>query len=89
MYPSDLSDEERALVAIILSARILEGKSRHTASILSLMQFSALTKLVPNGALPTDFPSWKTVYDHYWPWNQRNVWESALDEINELHRKKR
>ncbi|SDI04815.1 MULTISPECIES: transposase [unclassified Nitrosomonas] len=37
--------------------------------------------------LPKDYPPRKTVYDHYWRWNQRGVWEAALDEINEIHRK--
>ena len=39
--------------------------------------------------LPTDFPPWKTVYDHFRNWNLRGVWERALSEITELQRKKR
>jgi len=39
--------------------------------------------------LPTDFPPWKTVYDHFRNWNLRGVWERALGEITELQRKKR
>ena len=39
--------------------------------------------------LPTDFPPWKTVYDHFRNWNLRGVWERALSEITVLQRKKR
>lgn len=38
--------------------------------------------------LPKEYPNWKTVYDHYRRWNQRGIWEAALDELNERHRKK-
>ena len=38
--------------------------------------------------LPKDYPLWETVYNHYWRWSQRGVWEAVLDEINEIHRKK-
>jgi putative transposase len=38
--------------------------------------------------LPKDFPPWQTVYDHWRRWNQRGVWEGALDALNEAHRKK-
>ena len=38
--------------------------------------------------LPKEYPNWKTVYDHYWRWNQRGVWETALDDLNQIHREK-
>ncbi len=38
--------------------------------------------------LPKDFPPWQTVYDHWRRWNQRGVWERALDPLNAAHRKK-
>ena len=38
--------------------------------------------------LPKDFPPWQTVYHHYYHWNCRGVWEIAIDELNELYRKK-
>src|SRR4051812_36580122 len=39
--------------------------------------------------LPTDFPPWQTVYDHFRTWNLRGVWERALSEITAVQRKKR
>ena len=38
--------------------------------------------------LPLDFPPWDTVYDHYRRWNQRGVWEQALDALNARARHK-
>ena len=38
--------------------------------------------------LPLDFPPWDTVYEHYRRWNQRGVWEQALDALNEQARQK-
>jgi putative transposase len=36
--------------------------------------------------LPNDFPTWKTVYDHFGRWNMRGVWETALEHLNRVHR---
>ncbi len=38
--------------------------------------------------LPTDFPPWKTVYDHFSRWNKRGIWETVLGRLNRCHRKK-
>lgn len=38
---------------------------------------------IPWRMLPLDFPPWDTVYDPYRRWNQRGVWEHALDALNE------
>ncbi|MDV6344147.1 transposase [Nitrosomonas sp. Is37] len=89
MYPSDLSDEEWALVAHHFERKDPRGqKPTHSKRII----VNAILYISKTGAqwrmLPMNFPPWKTVYDHYWRWNQRNIWENVLDEINELHRKK-
>jgi putative transposase len=39
--------------------------------------------------LPHDFPPWETVYDHFRRWNESNIWTTALDKLNQVHRKKR
>ena len=36
--------------------------------------------------MPTDFPPWDTVYDHFRRLNKRGVWEQALDALNACHR---
>src|SRR5512135_1109917 len=44
---------------------------------------------IPWRLMPNDFPCWQTVYDHFRNWNQRGVWEAALDQVNQIHRKKK
>ncbi|MGQ5525719.1 transposase [Chitinimonas sp. PSY-7] len=39
--------------------------------------------------LPTDFPPWQTVYDHFSRWNRQGVWERALDELICTYRRQR
>jgi len=38
--------------------------------------------------MPNDFPCGQTVYDPFRKWNQQGVWETALDQLNQIHRKK-
>ena len=38
--------------------------------------------------LPSNFPPWETVYDHFNRLGQRGIWEKVLDFLNELSRKK-
>lgn len=38
--------------------------------------------------MPNDFPPWQTVYDHFSRRNKRGDWDSALDRLIAIHRKK-
>ena len=90
MYPSDLSDQEWELIAHHFEPKDRRG-SGHIHSKKRVVD--AILYVVKGGIgwrmLPHDFPPWKTVYDHFRNWNQRGVWEAALDELNALHRKKK
>ena len=39
--------------------------------------------------MSNDFPSWQTVYDHFSRWNKSGIWETALDEMNQIFREKK
>lgn len=89
MYDSDLSDEEWALIAHHFQSTDKRGAaSTHPKRTI----VNAILYLNKTGIqwrmLPKEFPPWQTVYDHYRKWNQRRIWEAALDELNALHRKK-
>jgi len=90
VYPSDLSDQEWELIAHHFEPKDRRG-SGHIHSKKRVVD--AILYVVKGGIswrmLPHDFPPWKTVYDHFRNWNQRGVWEAALDELNALHRKKK
>lgn len=89
MYPSDLLEEEWALIAHHFEPKDPRGNS-HKHSKKSIVD--AILYVVKGGItwrmLPTDFPPWKTVYDHFSRWNKRGIWTAALEEINQIHRKK-
>jgi transposase len=90
MYDSDLSDAEWALIARHFEPQDRRGtKPTHAKRDI----VNAILYINKSGAqwrmLPKEYPPWKTVYDNYWRWNQRGVWEAALDELTQLHRKKR
>ena len=89
MYPSDLTQKEWAQIAPHFTLRDRRGSGCiHEKKVI----VDAILYVVKTGcqwrALPNDFPPWKTVYDHFSKWNKRGVWEAALDELNQLHRKK-
>ena len=90
MYPSDLSDEEWKLICHHFEPKDRRGSShKHPRKLI----VDAILYVVKGGIswrlMPNDFPCWKTVYDHFRKWNQRGVWEAALDQLNQIHRKKK
>jgi putative transposase len=89
MYQSDLSNEEWALIEHHFKPEDPRGSAhKHSKKLI----VDAILYVVKGGItwrmLPNDFPSWKTVYDHFSRWNQRGVWTAALDELTQLHRQK-
>ncbi len=90
MYNSDVSDEEWPLIERFFQpqdnrgAEPIHNKRDIVNAIFYLNKTGCQWRM-----LPSDFPPWKTVYDHYSNWNRRNIWENVLDELNQSHRKKR
>ena len=86
---SDLSDAEWALIAHHFEPQDPRGiKPIHPKRCI----VKAILYLNKTGAqwrmLPKDYPPWKTVDDHYRRWNARGVWETALDDLARVDRKK-
>ena len=89
MYPSDLSDEEWKLICHHFEPKDRRGSShKHPKKLMVDAILYVVKGGIPWRLMPNDFPCWKTVYDHFRTWNQRGVWEAALDQLNQLHRKK-
>ena len=38
--------------------------------------------------MPSDFPPWKTVYDHFSRWNKKGLWENTLEKLNRMRRER-
>jgi transposase len=89
MYASDVSQEEWQLIEPYFQPTDKRGaEPKHNKRDI----VNAIFYLNKTGRqwrlLPSDFPPWQTIYDHYSNWNRRGIWEKALDALNELHRKK-
>jgi len=90
VYPSDLSDEEWELICHHFAPKDRRGsRHKHPRKLMVDAILYVVKGGIPWRLMPNDFPCWKTVYDHFRNWNQRGVWEAALDELNQLHRKKK
>ena len=88
-YPSDLTDSEWALIAGFFARPDPRGNPGKYAKRDVVNAILYVVKGgIPWRMLPLDFPPWDTVYDHYRRWNQRGVWEHALDALNEQARHK-
>lgn len=89
-YPSDLTKNEFELIRHHFEFRNGYG-NRRKISIREVI--NAILYVVKTGCqwrqLPNDFPNWKSVYSNYKRWCEREIWEKALDEINEWHRRKK
>lgn len=85
-YPSDLTDEEWAILEPVLPAA-LSGPGRrgrpekhHRRAVLDAIRYVS-----DNGikwrALPIDFPPWRTVYGFFAIWSVAMVWEMVTDRL--------
>src|ERR1700745_227125 len=88
-YPSDLTDEQWALLEPLLPRprRPQPGRPRK----IDLREVAnALFYHAREGcswrALPHDFPPWKTVYYYFHRWNTDGVWQKLLDVLRTLAR---
>ena len=89
-YQSDLKDAEWKLIKDFFIYKNGYGNRRkHSQRIL----LNAIFYVVKSGCqwrmLPSDFPSWKTVYTYYSRLCHRGIWEKVLDKLNQLNRVKK
>ena len=86
-YPSDVTDEEWALVAPYLTL-MTEDAPQRTHSLREV--FNGLRWMVRAGApwrmLPRDLPPWQAVYQQTQRWLQAGVFESLVHDLRELLR---
>lgn len=88
-YPSDLTDGDWALIEKYFERTNKRGAvSEHDKRAI----VNAILYVTRGGIqwrmMPSDFPPWGTVYDHYRNWCMRGVWQKVLDDLTEHHRRK-
>jgi len=77
MYPSDLTDKPWELVESLMPAKHKSGRPRKWGA---RQMFNAILYVSKTGCqwrqLPGDFPPWKSVYNTYWRWREKGLWQS-------------
>ena len=86
-YPSDLSDEEWA----ILGPLITPGKQAGHPQLFGLRRIvEAVFYLLRTGcqwrAMPHEYPPWPTVFYHFAKWRNQGTWERINTALRERHR---
>jgi putative transposase len=86
-YPTDLTDQEWALLAPLIPPPKPGGRPAvHDRRELVNAMLYWLRAGCAWRLLPHDFPPWKTVY-HYWrAWRRAGVWERLLAALREQER---
>lgn len=83
-YPSDLTDEQGALLQPLIPPARPGGRPRKTEMCRVL---NALFYVTRQGctwrALPHDFPPWKTVYNYFQWFQWDGTWQRLIDTLRE------
>ena len=92
MYPSDLTDKQWSRLSPLLNEPRVErhagGRPRKHEQRRVV---DALLYVVKTGCqwrqLPSNFPPWKTVHEHFRSWRDSGVWERVGQTLREQGRK--
>lgn len=88
-YPSDVSDQEWAILEPLVPPPKFGGR-RRTVDIRKITNgiFYVTRGGIPWRYLPQDYPPWQTVYYYFWVWRRDGVWERMNTELREKERVK-
>jgi putative transposase len=83
-YPTDLTDEEWAVLEPLIPPPRPGGRPRSTdmREVLNAI-FYVLRGGIPWRMLPHDFPPWKTVYHYFRTWRINGIWEAMNEALRE------
>ena len=83
-YPSDMSDEEWAILEPLIPPSKPGGRPR-TVNLREVMNaiFYVLRGGIPWRFLPKEFPPWKTVYHYFRLWRLDGTWEMLNTRLRE------
>ena len=83
-YPSDLTDEQWAVLEPMIPPALPGGRPRETdmREVVNALFYHAREGCSWR-ALPHDFPPWKTVYNYFQWWTWDGTWQRLLDALRE------
>jgi len=88
-YPSDLSDEEWAMLEPLIPPAKPGGRPR---TIKMREVVNGIFYLLKSGCqwrmLPKEFPKWKTVHDYFSKWSKDGTWQRLNGQLREQVRLK-
>ncbi|GHO51283.1 hypothetical protein KSX_94460 [Ktedonospora formicarum] len=88
-YPSDLSDEQWAILEPLVPALSPEAAYYvHERREIVNAIFYVLRSGCPWRMLPHEFPAWETVYYYFRKWEHEGVWERILHILRMRVRRK-
>lgn len=91
-YPSDVTDQQWALIEALLPRRMRRGKPGRPREVDLREVLNALFYHAREGcswrALPHDLPPWRTVYNYFQGWDEDGTWQKILDTLRPLARAK-
>jgi putative transposase len=86
-YPTDLGDEEWALIEPLLGRKRGRGHEQdYSLRRIVEASFYALRGGIPWRMMPHDFPPWEDVYYHLRKWRRKGTWERINEVLRERHR---
>jgi putative transposase len=81
-YPSDVTDEQWALIDPLIPLPSTEGRPPiHSRRELRSAILYVLRSGCPWRLLPHEFPAWQTVYWYFRRWQREGVWDQILADL--------
>jgi putative transposase len=83
-YPSDLTDEQWALIEDLLPPAKPGGRPREVSlrevvnAIMYLLRTGCAWRLLPH-----DFPKWNIVYHYFWQFRREDIWRDIHDLLRD------
>src|SRR5438445_10826531 len=88
-YPSDLTDDEWTLLALLLERPKRDGRGR-PRTVDRREVVNAIGYVLRTGCqwryLPEGFPNWNTVYWYFARWRDDGTWEQINDRLRRQER---
>lgn len=88
-YPTDLTDQEWALLAPLIPAPkpggrpALHDRRELVDAMLYWLRCGGAWRLLPH-----DFPPWQTVYHDWRVWRRQGLWEQVLSSLRQQERRR-